>query len=236
MIRIHYLQHDEFEDLAYIAEWAINKEHSLSCTRLDLGETLPETASFDWLIIMGGKMGVYESDRFPWIIKELSFIRKAIEEQKAVIGICLGSQMVAAALGARVYLNNEPEIGFYPVYFNENAFIDPIFSCFDKENLVLHIHNDTFDLPEGAVLMASSEATRHQAFRFGEYVFAFQFHFETTIERTIEFMEKAMEGLTEGKWIQSKAECQQKMNICEYNNKIFNTILNRIQLKYEDKK
>ena len=232
MIRIHYLQHDSFEDLAYIGDWALAKGHRISCTRIDRKETLPTTDEFDWLIIMGGKMGVYERDKYPVIEQELQLIKDAIAAKKTLLGICLGSQMIAAALGAGVYPHQYAEIGFFPVIFHESAEKDPVFRHFGKECLVLHIHNDTFDLPEGAVLMASSRATKHQAFRYGDSVFALQFHFEATVERTQVFIRKAMTGLSKGKWIQKTNESLELMKVCEANNVIFKEVLDAIETNY----
>jgi GMP synthase (glutamine-hydrolysing) len=232
MIRIHYLQHDSFEDLSYIGDWAVAKGHSISCTRIDLNEMLPAIENFDWLIIMGGKMGVYERDKYPVIEQELQLIEDAISAKKTLLGICLGSQMIAAALGASVYPHRHAEIGFFPVTFHANAQKDPVFRHFGKECLVLHIHNDTFDLPEGAILMASSGATDHQAFRYGDSVFALQFHFEATAERTLTFIREAMTGLGKGKWIQATHESKELMKVCEANNFIFKAVLDAIEMNY----
>src|SRR5690606_41801416 len=110
-LRIHCLQHVPFEGLGCIADWIKEKNHSLTISRLYLHDKFPETAAFDWLIIMGGPMSVYEEEKYPWLTKEKLFIKKAIDEGKTVTGICLGSQLIATALGAAVYPNGEKEIG-----------------------------------------------------------------------------------------------------------------------------
>ncbi len=102
-MRIHYLQHVPFEGPAAIAEWAQEHGHELVGTRLDRNEPLPALRDFDWLVVMGGPMGVGDRDRYPWMGPELELIREAIAAGRRVLGVCLGAQLIAAALGARVY-------------------------------------------------------------------------------------------------------------------------------------
>jgi GMP synthase-like glutamine amidotransferase len=229
-MHIHWFQHDDYEDLAYIGQWASEREHTASVTRFDIDPTLPVLESIDWLIIMGGKMGTYEESDFPWLVEEKKFIKRAIDAGKVVIGICLGSQLIAAALGAKVYKNEEPEIGFFPVQFNEITQEDPVFRYFPKELTVLHIHNDTFELPVGAIPMASSGATANQAFRFGKNVFAFQFHFEVTASSLLKFFNGNEINPSRGKWIQDARLIMESAHICEPNNLLFNQVLDEIAL------
>jgi GMP synthase-like glutamine amidotransferase len=231
-MRIHYLQHDHFEDLSSVGEWAKEKGHDLSCSRMDIGDKLPDLNSFDWLIVMGGKMGVYESKEFPWLDEEIKFILQTIESGKTVLGICLGAQLLAAALGSRVYMNIQPEIGFFPVSFNDVAQEDNVFRLFGKERMVLHIHNDTFDLPVGAVVMASSAATANQAFKYKENVYAFQFHFEVNSGRVDQFIRESMETLPEGDWIQPVREVMEYSKVCHENNLILWQILDALEFQW----
>lgn len=229
-MHIHYLQHDDFEDLAYIGQWAEQKGFSTSCTRFDLpNPVLPGHECYDWLCIMGGKMGAYEEHEFPWLEDEKKFIREAIVLGKIVMGICLGSQLVASALGAKVYPNPSPEIGFFPVEFNKNANSDPVFGLFPQQLTAMHWHNDTFDLPVGAICMASSAATQNQAFRLGTKVFAIQFHFEMTELSANILIEKSGQNLVESSWVQSPKTIREMAYICKNNNRIFDGILDEIQ-------
>lgn len=102
-MRIHYLQHVPFEDLANIEVWAGEKGHEVSVTRLYMDETLPALDRFDWLIVMGGPMNIYEEVEYPWLIKEKEFIRNAINAGKFVMGICLGAQLIADVLGEKLF-------------------------------------------------------------------------------------------------------------------------------------
>jgi len=111
-LRIHYLQHVSFEGLGSIAEWVTSNGHELTSTQFFINSYLPEPADIDWLIIMGGPMGVYDEDKYEWLTAEKQFIKKAIDAGKTVIGICLGAQLIAKVLGAKVYPNQKRAIGW----------------------------------------------------------------------------------------------------------------------------
>ncbi|HEY1338759.1 MAG TPA: type 1 glutamine amidotransferase [Bryobacteraceae bacterium] len=134
----------------------------------------------DGLIFMGGPMSV--NDPLPNLRREEELIRRAVAEQRPVLGICLGSQLIARALGARVYRNPAKEIGWFDIHSTASGASDPVFSALNTRETVFHWHSETFDLPPGAVLLASSELCRHQAFRLGNNVYGFQFHLEVTPE------------------------------------------------------
>lgn len=114
-MRIHYLQHVPFEGLASIEQWATTKDYILSATKFYNGDTLPSVDHLDWVIVMGGPMNIYENDKYPWLTWEKHFIEEAIKKNKIVIGICLGSQLIADVLGSKVYKGQEKEIGWYPI-------------------------------------------------------------------------------------------------------------------------
>lgn len=146
---------------------------------------------YDYIISMGGPMNVDETDRYPFLKEERNLISKAIHSGIPVLGICLGAQVIARALGARVYPGPQKEIGWYPIRFQDAAKQDPVFQAIHRpEANVFHWHGDTFDLPDGAVLLASSDRYKHQAFRFGDSVYAFQFHIEVTCAMIADWMSK----------------------------------------------
>ncbi|HLY50056.1 MAG TPA: type 1 glutamine amidotransferase [Solirubrobacteraceae bacterium] len=144
---------------------------------VDQGEPLPELASFDGMIVMGGPMGAYEDDRLPWLRPEKKLIATAVKGGVPVWGVCLGAQLLAASLGAAVAPGPEPEIGVLPVYRTAAAERDPVFEALPERFLALQWHSDTFALPEGAVLLARSGAYENQAFRVGR-AYGLQFHIE----------------------------------------------------------
>ena len=227
-MHIHYFQHDHFEDLGYIGDWAEAHNFTTSATRFDLKPELPSLDDFDWLVVLGGKMGVNDSDKYPWITSEIEFIKQAIVAGKIVIGVCLGSQLLASALGARVYKNSEPEMGFWPIKFSHQAQQDNVFRYFPENLEVMHFHFDTFTLPEGAILMAGSTVTPVQAFRYGKNVFALQFHPEITESNLPVFIKELETEIIPGTFVQNPQEMLQKINYCSINNDFFWKVLDEI--------
>lgn len=130
----------------------------------------------DLLIMMGGPMGVYEQDRHPWIACQLRRLKQRLEADRPTLGVCFGAQMMASALGAKVYLGPAKEVGFHPVQVHEHVADSPLRHV--REVPVLHWHGDTFTKPEGVELLASSSLYEHQAFRRGRTQLALQFHAE----------------------------------------------------------
>ena len=228
-MHIHYFQHDHFEDLGYIGDWAAVHNYTTSVTRFDLKPEIPAHENYDWLVVLGGKMSVNDSEKFPWLKAEIEFIKDAIDKGKIVIGICLGSQLVAKACGADVFKNTEPEMGFWPVTFNETAKNDPVFRYFRNDMTVLHVHFDTFSLPEGVVSMANSAATACQAFRLGKNVFAFQFHFEVTPQNVAGFITEIEPELVAGKYSQTAEQMLKLADCGNQNNLVFDKVLDEIR-------
>ncbi len=150
---------------------------SLDRVQMDEGDPLPDWRRFNGIIVMGGPMGAYEDDRFPWLSTEKRLISEAVLAGVPLWGVCLGSQLLAAALGAAVAPGPEPEVGVLPVLRTERASDDPVFSLLPDEFPALQWHGDTFGLPPGAVQLARSTAYEHQAFVAGR-AYGLQFHIE----------------------------------------------------------
>lgn len=148
------------------------------------GESLPPVGSFTHLVVLGGPMAVYEMQQYPYLVREAALIEEAIKGGKHVLGICLGAQMLAHVLGARVFAGGKKEIGWYEVAITDEGLKDPFLSELSVGGKaaarVFQWHGDTFDLPSGAVRLASSEIYPNQAFRFSDRVYALQFHVEVT--------------------------------------------------------
>lgn len=217
-ISIHTFMHVPFERLGCIEPWIIEKGHSITFTRFYEEYTLPNPDEIDWLIVMGGPMGVYDNVQYPWLNEEKEFIKQVILKGKTVLGICLGSQLIASALGAKVYPNKQKEIGWYNLNLTEQGRNHPLFIRFETEFPVFHWHGDTFDLPAGSVHLASSNVCRNQAFLFNDKVLGLQFHFEVTSESLNEMIENGRNELMESETIQQAEQIRKQTGFIETNN------------------
>lgn len=203
-MKAHVFQHVPFEGLGSIEEWLLSNDYEISFTKFFDSYHLPNLEEIDLLIIMGGPMSVNEIDKYPWLIEEKRLIKNAIEKQIPTLGICLGAQLIASSLGASIYPNAEKEIGWFPIYRAENC---PQYAFqFPKEVNVFHWHGETYDLPQNANLLASSEACVNQAFQIDTNVIGLQFHLETTPYSLNEIIENCSDELIDGKFIQSVEE------------------------------
>lgn len=205
-MNIHFLQHVPFEGLASIRAWIERGGHKVTCTRLYAGDGFPRPDDIDLLIIMGGPMGVYDVDQYPWLKAEKDFLRAVIDADKRVLGICLGAQLIADVLGARVYPNGQKEIGWFPLTRTAEAGHSALGRLLPAEFMAYHWHGDTFDLPPGAVHLARTPVCQHQAYTIGDRILGLQFHLETTPESAREIIEHAGDDLVDGPTIQSADE------------------------------
>ena len=217
-LSIHTLTHVPFEGLGCIDQWIRNNNHELHYTHVYEDPQFPEITDFDWLIIMGGPMGVSDEEEYPWLVKEKAFIRKAIENRKTVIGIGLGSQLIAEILGAKVYPNDQKEIGWYDVKLTETAMKQPLFGNFEEQFPVFHWHGDTFDIPVGSDLLMSSDICVNQAFLYKKNVLGLQFHLEVTEQSLLGMIENGKDELLESSTIQSAEMITDQTNYIEENN------------------
>lgn len=172
------LQHVEWEGPGLIAAEAQGRGLHTDIRRLDLGVGLPQPDDVEGLVVMGGPMGAYETDKHPSLAAECNLITELVRRDCPVLGVCLGAQLLAQALGARVFPGHGPEIGFGFVELTAEGKRDALFGPNGPSVPVFHWHGDTFDLPEGSTLLASSTEYPHQAFRFGSCAYGLQFHIE----------------------------------------------------------
>lgn len=203
-MRAHYLQHVPFEGLGSIEPWLEAKGYELTQTRFFESTDLPDTRAIDLLVIMGGPMSVNDEDKFPWLVSEKQFVREVIESGKPVLGICLGAQMIASAMGARVFSNPVKEIGWFPIHTVDS--IDGAIFSFPQSETVFHWHGETFDLPPGAIRLAKSEGCENQAFQLGKSVIGLQFHLETTPESAGQIISHCRDELVPSTFVQTEEE------------------------------
>lgn len=203
-MRAHYLKHVPFEGLGSIRPWLLQAGYTITRTPFYESPVLPAVDEIDILIVTGGPMSVHDEVEYPWLKEEKAFIREAIERGIPTLGICLGAQLIANVLGADVYPSRQKEIGWYPIRSAKKCVAGEF--CFPASVDVFHWHGETFDLPQGATLLASNDICPHQAFQVGHTVIGLQFHLEMTPESTQKIVDSCLGELVPGPTIQSEEE------------------------------
>lgn len=202
-MRVHYFQHVPFEGLGSIEARLRAARYEITGTRFFESTALPTPNEVGFLIVMGGPMSVNDEAEYPWLVQEKQFIRSCILAGKPVLGICLGAQLIANAMGAKVYRHHTKEIGWFPIQAVQSS--GATFR-FPPSVEVFHWHGETFDLPSGATLLARSEMCENQAFQLGCSVIGLQFHLETTPETAQEMIAHCRAELVPSRYVQSEAE------------------------------
>lgn len=207
-MKVRCFQHVPFEGLGLIEPWLRARGHEIAFTRWWAGDTAPVPDDYDWLVVMGGPMNIYQHRDHPWLVAEKAALALAFASGKRVLGICLGAQLIADVLGAKVMQNAEREIGWWPLHATSDA---PGASesryAFPARLDVLHWHGDTYTLPPGAVRLAASAACPQQAFAWGERVLGLQFHLEMGAEAVAEIAAGCADELKGGgRWVQTAEE------------------------------
>lgn len=202
-MKAHVLQHVSFEGLGSIEEWLAKRGAEVTWTRFFEASSLPAVAGLDLVIALGGPMSVNDEAELPWLVDEKRFVAEVVRRGTALLGVCLGAQLIASALGARVYRNPRKEIGWYEI---EPTPSRPDAFQFSGPLNVFHWHGETFDLPAGAVRLAASAACENQAFQIGGRTIGLQFHLETTPESAGRLISHCRSELVEDRFVQGEAE------------------------------
>lgn len=225
-MNVHYLQHVPFEGLGTIENWVRGGGHSLGATHFYRGDSLPRIDVVDLLVVMGGPMNIYEEADYPWLAAEKRFIEQAVIAGRRVLGICLGAQLIADVLGAKVYANADKEIGWFPIEKMQSA--PELFSAFPQRIEVFHWHGDTFDIPAGAVLAARSAGCANQAFVYDGRVVGLQFHLETTLDSAQQLIAHGANELVQGRYIQTPQEMLADASRFDAINHVMHDLLDRL--------
>ena len=225
-MRMAVLQHVEFEGPAAVADWAAGRGFPLRVFHLYRDTTLPSLSDFDMLTVMGGPMSANDEAQLGWLGPEIALVREAIAADKTVLGICLGAQIIAKALGARVYRGSAKEIGWFPV--QQTAGSHPLFDGLPDSFTPLHWHGETFDLPQEARLLAKSKITATQAFAVGQRVLGLQFHMEATEESVRELLNSAAQEIGHGVFEQQPDTILAHLSQCARLRPLLDTVLDRL--------
>jgi len=188
------IKHIDIEGPGLIGHSLTQEKIPYQILNLSTGAHFPKLDDLTHIVLLGGPMNVYEEDRYPFLRAEDIFIKEAIQRGKTILGICLGAQLIAKALGAKVFKSPVKEIGWYDVSLTDEGSKDPFFSYLPKTFPVFQWHEDTFEIPKIGKLIVTSNFVPHQAFRYGEKVYGLQFHLEVTEEMIYEWMESYEEG------------------------------------------
>ncbi len=226
-MRLYYLQHVPFENPGCILDWANEHDIEVKSSHLYKNEALPELDDFDILVVMGGPMGAHDDQNYPWMRPEKDFLTAAINANKKIIGICLGSQFLADVFGVQVYPNVHKEIGWFPIEWSEAAQENDVTAHMPKKLSVFHWHGDTYDLPPDAVHLAESAVCPNQAFQVGDHVLAFQFHLEVKEDNVKAMLANCADELVEAPYIQSREQILEGMSRCDHVNGYMKEMLTR---------
>jgi GMP synthase-like glutamine amidotransferase len=202
-MQIVVLQHVAFEGAGILLEIFNQDGHHVEIYKLYAADALPNLAELDVIVVMGGPMGVGDAEQFPWLINEKRFLSEAINSGKPILGICLGAQLLADVLGARVYRNAHREIGWFPVTTTPAFRASRFGKVLGDEFIPLHWHGDTFDLPSGAISIGTSAACQCQGFVFEERILALQFHLEMTSVGLSKLVKHCADELIPSAYVQS---------------------------------
>lgn len=206
MRKAHILQHVPFENEGTIKDWLAQNNYKISRTCLYKNENLPNVEEIDFLIVMGGPMSIHDEEEFPWLTLEKSFIRSAIEQEKKMLGICLGAQLFADALGAEIKKNNQPEIGWFQI---EQVKENPFLAGLPEKFYALHWHGETFSIPKEGERLFKSKACKNQAFSYNGFLLGLQFHIETSQEGLKNLIMNCRNELIQSPYVQNEKELEE---------------------------
>ena len=201
-MRIRVFQHVPFEGAANIGEWALTHGHSLDVTKLYEEVEPPGPDEYDLLVVMGGPMNIYEYNKHPWLHDEKKAIAGAVEADRAVLGVCLGAQLIADVVGGPVTANEQKEIGWFEVEATDQARSTSVFQHFPERFMAYHWHGDTFRIPPGAVHLAKTDPCPNQAFVYGQKIVGLQFHLETSFDSMNALIENCANEIRPAPYVQ----------------------------------
>ena len=228
-MRIHFLYHFPLKGVTYAEKWSEQKGCNVSRSFLYKNDfKLPEFHEFDLLIILGGVMSVNEEKQFPWLIDEKRFVCNAIKEEKKILGICFGGQLLADVLGAKVKKHKHSEIGWHEIRLTKEADDSDAFCKLPSGFISFEWHQDTFEIPSSCIKLAESDACENQAFEYNSRILGLQFHPEFSFENISRLLNDYSDLHVEGKYVQSAEEILRKKDLVSDSNNILKIILENL--------
>jgi GMP synthase (glutamine-hydrolysing) len=224
-MNIYIIQHVPYETAAYIETWAARHHHRLHVLKMYESPEFPPLESIDTCIVLGGPMNVYEEERYPWLYTEKKFIEQIIGRQIPIVGICLGAQLLAQVLGARIFQNMYKEIGWHHLTLYKSERVHSPFDSLPDTPIAFHWHGDRFEIPAGAHRLAASEACENQAFLSGENILGVQFHFESTRESIENLLRYNRNDMNRGAFVQTPGQIRQSYRFIPQINAMIETVL-----------
>ncbi len=205
-MKIVCVTHADFETPGVVASWALAKKYPFQIVKPYRGEKLPQADSFDFLIVMGGPQSPLNMKDAPYLIEEISLIKEALNQNKRVLGFCLGAQLIGEALGAKTEKSPEKEVGVYPITLTKEGIDDPLLQGLSQQFPVIHWHNDMPGLLSDSALLAFSAGCPRQIVRYKPLVYGFQCHLEITKEGIQTMIKAVPEDLKPSTFTQNKDE------------------------------
>ena len=225
-MRLLFLQHDPLDGPGALLEWANIRDYSLEICLVSSGEPFPSLDSFDLLVTLGGPMGAYEEEANPWIAEEKQYLREVVAAGKKIVGLCLGCQLLAAALGGEAFRHTCKEFGWQPIEITKegkewlSVEVESFFRAFQW-------HGDTYSLPPGAIQLARSEAAEQQAFLIGKQVLGLQFHLEWTEQMMRDALADPGVAPPASPFVQTPEEILAEISLCTSGKKRFFLLMDR---------
>jgi len=228
-MRMHVLQHVDFEHAAAIGDWARKQGHLCTSGGFYRGDPPPPPAEVEWLVVMGGPMGVGDEERHPWLVEEKRYLRAVLDTGARMLGVCLGAQLLAELLGAAVTRNPFKEIGWFPVTLSRQAREHEFFYGLPHQFTAFHWHGDTFALPPEAVPLGGSDACEMQGFLAQGRILGLQFHLESTVQSVDALIENCSDDITPGPYVQEPEAMRRGFAHLEGMHPLLETLLQRLE-------
>jgi len=235
-LRVHYLQHVPFEGLGCMYDHFQTMGYRLSSSNVSAADDFPNIDDIDWLIVMGGPMGVGDENRFPWLHSEKAYIERAIDSGKTVLGICLGAQLIADVLGARIISGACCEIGWHAVERTPEACHTILDQALPASFEAYHWHADMFEIPANAVRLASSPGCINQGFIVEDRVIGLQCHLEMTMAGARELISACWDEHLPGDFVQCPEQMLAQPSRFDASNAVMIAILKRLEQGMDGRK